>query len=132
MPFVKGKAPSDVNKRLSKMAEKTLPDNIKQGLYSMYQVLGSAADFFVPVDTTDLIKSKSFKITQSGFKFTLTYGYYTEYAAYLHESFNWNPRPVGAPGKKGNQWNPNAKPKWLDLAWKQSGKDAIVSFKAKL
>jgi len=133
MPFVKGKTPSDVNKKLSKMAEKTLPDNIKKGLYSMYQVLGSTADKYVPVDTWDLVKSRDFKITQGGSKFTLTYGYYTEYAAWLHESFNWSNRPPGKRGKPiSHDWNPKGSPKWMDKAWREGGSYAIKKFSEKL
>lgn len=133
MPFKPGKSPADVNKELSKKITTEIPNNIQMGLYSMYQVLSATADNYVPVDTTDLVKSKSFRIENLGAgQFRMTYGYYTEYARYLHESFDWSPRPVGAPGKRGTQWNPNAKPKWLDLAWQESGKKSVEAFKAKL
>ena len=46
------------------------------------------------------------------------------YALYLHENKNWNPRP---PDKKaGPAYNPNAKPKYLDRGFTDSGQKALM------
>lgn len=133
MPFKPGKSFENVNNALNRKISKDIPNNIGNGLFKVYQTLSATADKYVPIDTTDMIKSKRFQIIKSGqYSYTMTYGYYTEYAKYLHNSFDWSPRPVGAPGKRGNQWNPNAKPEWLNLAWKESGQKAMKLFEGAL
>lgn len=90
----------------------------------MYATLSGTADYYVPVDTSDLVKSRTSRIRQEGTDWRMTYGYYTGYAQYLHESTNWQPKPPGSPGKPNGGYNPNAKPGWLNLAWDESGDEA--------
>lgn len=132
MPFKAGKSPSDVNDRISKILKDELPKNIEAGLYGMYTVLGGTADFYAPVDTTALIKSRDRKIEQTTGGWKLTYGYYTEYAAALHdpegELKGWKPKPPNTQGKKGGGYNPNAREGWMTIAWSESGEEAMKVF----
>jgi len=133
MPFKANKSTVDLNKRLTSKVENALPHKIWLGLYKMYQVLGPIADKYVPIDTWDLIKSRDMRIEREGDKFIMTYGYYKEYAVWLHESFNWSNRRPGERGKpKSHDWNPKGTPKWLDKAWREGGTHARKSFEGEL
>lgn len=128
MPFKSGKSPTDVAKKLNKTLTQDLPLDIEKGLFSMYTILSGTADYYVPVDTSALVQSRTSRIRKAGDNYRLTYGYYTEYAQYLHESRNWEPKPPGTPGKPNGGYNPNAKPGWLNLAWNEAGDEARKAF----
>ena len=130
MPFKVGKAPSDMTRKLDQILKQGLSKNVEAGLNAMYMVLSATADYYVPEDTTSLIMSRSFRIYPNGDGWRLTYGYYTDYAYYLHEYQNWQPKPPGTPGKPNGSYNPNAKPDWLNIAWRESGQDAVNAFGA--
>jgi len=95
----------------------------------MYATLSGTADYYVPVDTAALVKSRTSRIRRDGNEFKLTYGYYTNYAAYLHDNYDWKPKPPNTDGKKGGGYNPNARPDWLNIAWNEAGDDAMRVFK---
>ena len=127
--FKNGQSPTAISKKLNKILLQELPQNIESGLFAMYAVLSASADYYVPVDTAALVKSRAHTIkpnSQGGYK--MTYGYYTNYAQALHDSYNWNPKPPNTKGKKGGGYNPNAEPNWLNLAWTESGDEAKKVF----
>lgn len=128
MPFKPGKSPSAVSSRLRFILESELPKDIERGLFTMYTTLSGAADFYVPVDTSTLVKSRTYRIRQEGGKWRMTYGYYTDYAAALHERTDWQPKPPGTPGKPNGGYNPNAKPGWMNIAWNEVGDEAVRNF----
>lgn len=129
MPFKQGKTPGDVARKINKALTVDLPKDMERGLYTMYTHLAGTADFYVPVDTSDLVQSRSYRIraNESG-GYTMTYGYYTDYAAALHERTDWQPKPPNTLGKKGGGYNPEAKPDWMNIAWSEAGHDAIKNF----
>jgi hypothetical protein len=128
MPFKPNKSPADVARRINKALTVDLPKDVERGLSVMYSILGSQADFYVPIDTAALIKSRSKRFRKSGDKYKLTYGYYSDYAAALHERTDWSPRPPNTAGKKGGGYNPNARPDWMTIAWNEVGDEAVKNF----
>ena len=128
MPFKPGKTPADVAKKINKALTVDLPANIERGLFSMYTELAGTADFYVPVDTSALVQSRSYRIRPSGDGWQLTYGYYTDYAAALHERTDWQSKPPNTKGKKGGGYNENAKPNWMNIAWNEVGDGAVKLF----
>lgn len=128
MPFKQGKTPADIARKINKALTVDLPADIEAGLFAMYTVLGSQADFYVPVDTSALVQSRSYRIRKSGEGWQLTYGYYTDYAAALHERTDWMPKPPNTKGKKGGGYNPNAVSNWMNVAWNEVGDDAVRAF----
>ena len=135
MPFKAGKKPSDVSKKIDLIMKKGLPRKVNKGLFAMYNTLSATANYYVPVDTSTLIKSRAQKIRRNGNKWRLTYGYYTKYAAALHspkpsgKMNGWSPVRPGTKGKKGGGYNPNARQGWMDIAWDVSGEEALRIFK---
>lgn len=128
MPFKQGKTPADIARKINKELTVELPKNIERGLVAMYNELAGTADFYVPIDTSALVQSRSYRIRPSGDSWTLTYGYYTDYAAALHERTDWQPKPPDTKGKKGGGYNENAKPNWMNIAWNEVGDDAVRIF----
>jgi hypothetical protein len=128
MPFKPGKTPADVARKINKALTEDLPADIERGLFTMYTTLAGTADFYVPVDTSALVQSRSYRLRHNGSGWTLTYGYYTDYAAALHERHDWQPKPPNTPGKEGGGYNPNAKPEWMNIAWNEVGDDAVKNF----
>lgn len=128
MPFKKGKSPADVAKRINKALTEDLPKDIESGLFAMYTILSGTADFYTPLDTGALRNSKSYRIRQNGDKWVMTYGYYTDYAAALHERTDWTPKPAGTPSKPNGGYNPDAEPNWMNIAWNEVGDDAVKNF----
>ncbi len=145
MPFKSGKSPADVARKLNKILTEDLPKNVEAGLYTMYTTLAGTADFYVPIDTSTLIKSRSYRIRKDGNGWGLTYGYYTEYAEALHspkpggKMDGWKPvdpyerewRTRSASEFSGNGtggWNPNARQGWMNIAWEEVGNEARNQF----
>ncbi|QGZ13103.1 hypothetical protein [Alteromonas phage XX1924] len=128
MPFKQGKSPADVAKRINKALTQDLPKDIEKGLFTMYTHLAGTADFYVPIDTGALIKSRSHRIRKNGEGWTLTYGYYTDYAAVLHNRNNWRPRLPNSKGKNGGGYNENARSQWMNVAWNEVGDEAKKLF----
>jgi hypothetical protein len=128
MPFKQGKTPADVARKINKALTVDLPKNIESGLIGMHNELAGTADFYVPIDTSALIQSRSYRIRPSSEGWTLTYGYYTDYAAALHERADWQPKPPNTKGKKGGGYNENARPNWMNIAWNEVGDDAVRTF----
>lgn len=128
MPFKPGKTPADVARKINKALTHDLPKNIEKGLFAMYTELAGTADFYVPIDTSALVQSRSYRIRYNGDGWKMTYGYYTDYAAALHERNDWQPKPPNTPGKKGGGYNPDARPNWMNIAWNEVGDDAVRNF----
>lgn len=128
MPFKAGKSPADVARKINKVLTEDLPKDVERGLFTMYTILAGEADFYVPVDTSTLVKSRSYRVRDNGSGWRLTYGYYTDYAAALHERTDWNPKPPNTPGKKGGGYNPNAVSNWMNVAWNEVGDEAVRAF----
>lgn len=128
MPFKQSKSPSDVSKRIVQILTSDLSENIERGLYTMYTILSGTADYYVPVDTSSLVKSRTYRIRSESGQWRMTYGYYSEYAQYLHDSNKWSPKAPGTPGKPNGGYNPNAQSNWLNIAWSEVGQDAIKQF----
>ena len=100
----------------------------------MYTILSGTADFYAPVDTRNLIQSRTYRIRKTVGAWRLTYGYYAtskkgyNYAAHLHETTGWEPKPPGTPGKPNGAYNPNAQPDWMNIAWNEAGDEALAAF----
>ena len=127
MPFKAGKSPADVALKVNKALTEDLPRDVERGLFTMYTILAGTADFYVPVDTSTLVKSRSYRIRKTRNNWRLTYGYYTDYAAALHNKNNWLPRPPNEGGKKGGGYNPNAQFDWMNIAWNEVGDEAMIA-----
>lgn len=128
MPFKAGKSPADVARKINKALTEDLPKDVERGLFTMYTILAGEADFYVPVDTSTLVKSRSYRVRDNGNGWRMTYGYYTDYAAALHERTDWSPKPPNTAGKKGGGYNPNAVNNWMNVAWNEVGDDAVRAF----
>ncbi len=133
MPFKSGKSFTDVNGNIKK-AFQQLDNNIEAGLYELGGDLGLLADFYVPVDTNNLINSRAMKVSKNGESFTMSIGYYQDYAAALHspkkggKMDGWKPRPVPSPGKTTGGYNADAKQGWLNAAWDEDGERLLNEF----
>lgn len=133
MPFKAGKSFKDANANIKKAFER-LDNSIEAGLYELGGELGLLADFYVPVDTNNLINSRAIKVSKSGENVTMTIGYYQDYAAALHspkkggKMDGWKPRPVPSPGKKTGGYNADAKQGWLDIVWAEDGERLLKEF----
>lgn len=145
MPFKAGKSPADVARKINKALTEDLPKDVERGLFTMYTILAGEADFYVPVDTSTLVKSRSYRTRQTGEKWHLTYGYYTDYALALHspepggKMDGWKPmdpyerewQTKNASEFTGNGsggWNPSATQGWMNIAWNNVGDDAVRAF----
>jgi hypothetical protein len=127
MPFKQGKSPADIARKINKALTEGLSDDLERGLFTMYTILAGTADFYVPVDTSTLVKSRAYRIRKMGKSWKMTYGYYTDYAAALHNNPNWLPRMPAEGGKKGGGYNPNAQYDWMNIAWNEVGDEAMLS-----
>ncbi len=145
MPFKSGKSFNDVNRNIEELASKTIPKRIRKELYILGKSLGNFADFYVPVDTKNLVNSRKETVSFRGNYFTTSVGYYTAYAGSLH-----SPKP----GCKMDGWksmtpedseykscsasdfvgggiggfNINAKQGWLNIAWEWKGDELLEDF----
>jgi len=145
MPFKSGKSIDDVNKSIEGFVSKTIPRRIRKELYILGKGLGNFADFYVPVDTKNLVNSRKESVSFRGDYFTVSVGYYTAYAGALH-----SPKPGG----KMDGWRPmtpedreyktrsaknfvgggtggfniNAKQDWLNIAWEWKGDELLEDF----
>lgn len=88
---------------------------VKRALTKIGGTILARADQYAPIDTKALINSGFYKVDETNTGYMLRVGYMQEYALWLHEApmGNWQPRPVGSPGKKTGGYNPNASPNWL-------------------
>lgn len=117
MPFKAGKSPQDAaNNVVDKIAE-IKDKKLEAALTTVAYAIGANADFYVPVETNNLMNSREVKIIPMNGSFRATIGYYQEYAAALHGTASysplWKPKPVGSPGKKTGGYNADAKPGWI-------------------
>lgn len=134
MPFKSGKSITNVSRKIEKFAEETIPKRIRGALYNVATSLGNYADFYVPIDTANLVNSRSHSVSSGKGIYTATVGYYTGYAGILHSPSpggkmdNWQPKPVPSPGKKTGGFNASATQGWLNIAWTQYGDEIMTNF----
>lgn len=128
MPFKAGKSPADVARKINKALTEDLPKDVERGLFTMYTHLAGMADFYVPIDTGILVDSRSYRMRKNAEGWRMTYGYYSDYAAALHERTDWKPKPPNTPGKKGGGYKPEARPNWMNIAWQEEGEQAVRLF----
>jgi len=76
--------------------------------------IGSRADNYVPVDTKALMNSRYVQVDPIPDGARVRVGYTQAYAAFLHNSLDWKPKPPGTPGKPTGGFNPEATPFWLN------------------
>lgn len=132
MPFKKNF--DSVNANIKKAFGEKLNRDIEAGLYSLGLGLGAESDHYVPVETADLVNSRTQRVEDSGNMVTLTLGYYQTYAAALHSPKKgskldgWKPKPVPSPGKLTGGYNPNARQGWLNVAWRDNGDKLLKDF----
>lgn len=70
------------------------------------------SDEKAPVEYSTLVNSAFTEVKASGYQVHGTFGYMTDYAAFLNNTTNWKPRPINM--KKGPATNMNATPHFLD------------------
>lgn len=70
------------------------------------------SDERAPIEFGDLLDSRFIRFEDSPSAVRAVVGYTVDYSYWLNQFENWNPRPPEL--KAGNQWNPNAKPHFLD------------------
>ena len=134
MPFKSGKSFNDVNKRIRDFTDDILPKRIQGELYDLITALGGYADDYTPIDTVTLRNSRTQTVNPSPTGFRATLGYYTGYAAALHNPKEggrldgWKPKPVPSPGKKTGAYNPQARQGWINIAWAQYGPELLEEF----
>lgn len=103
---------SKVKQNLSKFT-KERQQLAKKAANAIGFTIGSRADEYVPVDTKALMNSRYVTVDATPNNARVMVGYVQDYAAALHNSTDWQPRPPGTPGKKSGGYNPNAQPFWL-------------------
>lgn len=114
---------SDVNKRYRQEVGK-ITTKQEQVVTAILIVIQSRAQFYTPQDTNALINSQYRQIISKDERMTVgRVGYTQNYALALHERLGWKPRPPGTPGKRGGGYNPNARPKFLQLGYVESKDD---------
>jgi len=117
MPFKPGKSPTDVAKAVDAKLFEITAQQLPIALETVAYAVGARADFYVPIDTSALINSRSIRVEAHEGGFRATIGYYQEYAKYLHGINGvtpiWTPKPSGTPGKKTGGYNANAEPNWI-------------------
>lgn len=128
MPFKAGKSPADVARKINKALTEDLPKDVERGLFTMYTHLAGMADFYVPIDTGSLVDSRSYRMRKNAEGWRMTYGYYSDYAAALHERTDWNPKPPPKGEDGGGGYNPEARPNWMNIAWQEEGEQAVRLF----
>lgn len=70
------------------------------------------SDEKAPVEYSTLVNSAFTEVKVSGYQVHGTFGYMTDYAAFLNNTTNWKPRPINM--KRGPATNMNATPHFLD------------------
>ena len=145
MPFKAGASVRDVNRNIEEFASKTIPRRIRKELYILGKSLGNFADFYVPVDTKNLVNSRKETVSFRGNYFTASVGYYTAHALPLHspqkggKMDGWKPMtPEDREYKTRNAsnfvgggiggFNINAKQGWLNIAWEWKGDELLEDF----
>ena len=117
MPFKQGKSPKDIAKKVNAKIDHIVNDQLEGALTAVIYAIGGRADFYVPVDTNDLMNSRETHVVpyKNGYRATL--GYYQNYALALHGTSTysplWKPKPPGTPGKPTGGYNPIATPRWI-------------------
>ncbi len=91
--------------------------------------IGARADFYVPTDTTNLVKSRRTEITPTSTGWHAKISYNAPYAKYLHDNAGWKPKPVPSPGKLTGAYNPNAEFMWLDTGANEGWPAAKATFR---
>ena len=95
---------------------KALLSNIeKKARATVHVVLAGArarSDEKAPLEYGTLVNSAFTEVKVNGHRVQGTFGYMTEYAAFLNNTTNWKPRPINM--KKGPATNMNATPHFLD------------------
>ena len=122
MPFKAGKSPKDVTKKVKAKIDNITSEKLESALTIVAYAIGGNADFYVPVDTNNLMNSRAVsnaKQESDGLRVTLSYGVEkkADYAAALHGSDTysplWKPQMPGTPGKKTGGYNSSATPQWI-------------------
>jgi hypothetical protein len=148
MPFKKGKAPKDLNKKIEEFVNKEIPQRTEAGLYSLAVALGGYADFYVPVETNALMNSRQHRVAKVGNNLVATVGYYQKYAAALHspkpggKMDGWKPRTPemraqlksakNYTGRGTGGFNINATQGWLNVAWKWKGEELMEKLRERI
>lgn len=97
-------------------------------IYSALYEIGLESAVMIPIDTSTLINSQFREVIANGSRITGRIGYSANYAAYVHEAKGIHlgrntPRPVDpgeAPGSRGNIWDKNGRPKYLEQGAKNA------------
>lgn len=96
----------------------------ERALTAIAAVVISRAKYYVPIDTAALINSDFRQVTTEPTGLRLTIGFVQDYALALHERLDWQPRLPGVGGKPATSgYNPNARPKFLQLGVEESEQD---------
>lgn len=99
-------------------------------------IIGDRAAIYTPIDSSTLINSQQRELVVNGRLFTGRVIYSANYAAYVHNApgtLKGQPRAhfgktregksFGGGSLTGNYWDPNAKPKFLQLAAEEGRQD---------
>lgn len=127
MPFKSGKSPADAAKNVGNKLYKISHENAESATEKVGYAVGDAADYFVPIDTYDLIQSRKIVIRTTPTGYTATIGYYEPYAEFLYDDATWQPRQAGDSGKRGSGLNLNAESHWIHKGIEQVDVMAIFA-----
>ena len=147
MPFKAGKSPKDAADNVGNKLLEIAGDRTRASLAAVAYAVGGNADFYVPVDTNELMNSRSVRVrkTESGWKAVISYG--TSYAAALHGTATYSPlwKPVNPLEREWRQrsaknyvgngtggYNPSAKPGWIFRGVEDTDINGILKEKMKL
>ena len=133
MPFKSGKSPKDMIKNVGESLHKISGKMSEDTIESLAYQIGDQADYFVPIDTYDLLQSRKIVTIETTDGWTAVIGYYEPYAQYLYdEDKTWQPRQAGANGKRGSGLNLNAESMWIHKGLEQIDVMTFIANKMRL
>ncbi|AZU97933.1 hypothetical protein [Vibrio phage LP.1] len=115
MPARPGKTPRHVKQEYAEFVGRMTGPRTKAAIAKVLSIGMTGAKQYAPLEYGTLMNSAFRRIEGSRMNWRGIAGFTVYYSFYLHQRMDWNPRP---PDKKaGPAWNPNARPKFLELGF---------------
>lgn len=107
---------------------------IPAGLFAAGEFLKTESQKLVPVEYGELRDSAFVVARRRGFYNEVTVGYSAPYAIYVHENMQMKLKGKPRPSGKGNYWDPNGRPKFLEEPSRRLQKElfALVANKVEI
>lgn len=112
MPAKSGKDGATLKAKYSAFVGRMTGPRTDSAMSKVLSIGITGAKELTPLEYGTLMNSAFRRIEKTGATFRGIAGYTVNYAVYLHNRTDWNPRPPAL--KSGPAWNPNATPKFLE------------------